>query len=169
MSRLLLLLALAAPALAQPGLRASYVTCDPSATDSGDAAAACDFDLPPDAPAARANRALVAQLYADLARNDLAAVAAVLSEHVLWVERTDGGRPARTAGASTVAARVLPPLGASRLVLDHVTADGPDRVVAAGTVAPPTGLAAPFRTVWRLLDGRIVGVEHTVGAGSRGL
>lgn len=129
-----------------------------------DTASACDFDLPPPpSPAERAHRALVAQLYADLAAGHLGAVTAVLDEHVLWVEGAGSLAAGRAFGPATVTARVLPALAAERFTLGTVTADGADRVVAVGTVQRD-GRVVPFRTVWRLLDGRVVGVDRTLAA-----
>jgi ketosteroid isomerase-like protein len=112
-----------------------------------------------------ADSALVARIYADLARGDIEAVVAVLDDHVLWTEGAHSPQVERHVGPGTVAARVLLPQAASGTAVtepDTITPDG-GRVVAVGTTRrtdPATGrpLAARFRHEWRVLDGRVVSV-----------
>ena len=111
--------------------------------------------------------ALVAQIYDDLARGDVAAVAAVLDPHVIWIEDADGPQAQRHFGPGTVALFVLRPQ------VDAGTADVPDaistrrgRVLVVGTTRrrdPEThrlGLAS-FTHGWRVVDGRVVSVERS--------
>ena len=117
-------------------------------------------------PAAQTDRDVVVQIYADLARGDHGAVAAVLDDHVLWVEGPYSPQIGRYMGPGTVVARVLrPQAGAPAFVPDTIAVEG-DRVVAAGATrrpAPTTGrpITLRFRHVWRLADGRVTGVERT--------
>lgn len=99
---------------------------------------------------ADADRAVVESLYAAAARGDTAAIAAALDDHVLWIG-PDGRILGRVAVADRLAA-LAPPAG--------LATDAHGRVV----VAEAPGCAPAVRTVWRLLDGRVVGVEQTHGA-----
>ena len=116
-----------------------------------------------------ADSALVARIYDDLARGDVSAVAAVLDDHVLWIEGAHSPQVGRHFGPGTVAAFVLLPLLQDGVtdVPDSVWVEG-DQVVAAGTTRrsdPATGrvTVARFRHVWRVLYGRVVSVERSAG------
>lgn len=116
-----------------------------------------------------ADSALVVRIYADLARGDVAAVVAVLDDHVLWTEGAHSPQAGRHFGPGTVAAEVLQPQVAAGM------ADAPDsvtpergRVVAVGTsrhTDPITGrlIVVSFRHEWRVIDGRVVSVHRSGG------
>ena len=111
--------------------------------------------------------ALVAQIYDDLARGDVSAVAAVLDDHVLWTENAGSRRARRHFGPGTVAMRVLRPQVAARVTgVPDTIASAQGRVVAVGTnrwLDPVTGQVrtARFYHVWQVDHGRIVGVERS--------
>lgn len=113
-----------------------------------------------------ADSALIAQVYADLARGDIPAVATVLDDHVVWNEGAHSLQVGQYVGPGTVAAQVLhPQAAASADVPDTITFDT-GRVVAAGTtrrIDSATGrlVVARFRHVWRVLDGRVVSVHRS--------
>ena len=116
---------------------------------------------------ADANRALVRQVYIDLAAGDVQAAVAVLDEHVVWNEGPPSPAAGQYVGRGTVATLVL-----RRLLEDGVTAtpdslwieDGQVMVAGANHRADPeTGhvAATPFRHRWRILDGRAVSVDRS--------
>ena len=112
-----------------------------------------------------ADSALVARIYADLARGDVEAVVAALDDHVLWTEGAHSPQVGRHVGPGTVAARVLRPQAGASNVPDAITTEG-GRVVAVGVTRrtdPVTGrlVAARFRHVWQVLDGRVVSVHRS--------
>lgn len=118
-------------------------------------------------PAADAH-ALVQQVYADLALGDIPAVLAVLDADVVWTEGAHSPQVGRYLGAGAVASHVLLPQLPARSgagVPDAFTAEG-DRIVAVGTTRrtdPASGrlIVARFRHVWRVRDGRVVGVHRS--------
>jgi ketosteroid isomerase-like protein len=114
-----------------------------------------------------ADSALVARIYADLARGDVEAVVTVLDDHVLWTEGSHSPQAGRHFGPGTVAVRVLRPQAAAGTldVIDTITTER-GRVVAIGTsrrTDPATGrlVIARFRHVWHVVDRRVVGVDRS--------
>ncbi|CAN5529064.1 hypothetical protein BH23BAC4_BH23BAC4_03030 [soil metagenome] len=117
-----------------------------------------------------ADSALVARIYADLARGDFSNVVAMLDDHVIWTEGAHSPQAGRHFGPGTVAARVLHPQAAAGnpFMLDAITIER-GRVVAEGTTRrtdPISGhtIVARFRHVWQIIDGRVVSV-HRAGDG----
>lgn len=114
-----------------------------------------------------ADSALVARIYADLARGDVEAVVAVLDDHVVWTEGAHSPQAGRHFGPGTVAAQVLQyqaAAGATDVpdVPDVITFDR-GRVLAFGTtrrIDPASGVlvVSRFRHVWQVLDGGVVSV-----------
>jgi hypothetical protein len=158
MIRPLLILPLAvllAPASAQPSAshpNVRVVDCDPAGPATPPRGAMCAAALRPERPlvdrAQDAASATVTRIYAHMERGDAGAIAAALDDHVMWAG-PDGRLTGRAAVAGRLAALALPVPLAIRL-------DAPGRVVA--TSPQPDG--GTSRTVWRLADGRVTGVEH---------
>ena len=123
--------------------------------------------LAPALDAQPADSALVARIYADLARGDIAAVVAVLDDHVVWTESAHSPQAGRHFGPGTVAIRVLRPQAATdALAMPDAITPEDGRVVAVGTtrrVDPATGrlVLARFRHVWHVLDSRVVSVHRS--------
>ncbi len=152
MARLLVLLLLssASAAMAQPHGQLGHVQpfdgCPGATKTDAPSAFAGETDV---SPATTWAAGVVTRVYADLAAGRLAAVAAVLDDHVMWVDGAD-----RLVGRAAVAARLA------------ALADGPPQTFAAerpGLVVA-TGRAAngwAVRTVWRLVDGHVTGIERS--------
>lgn len=173
--------ALALSVSAQPGsgyAPAGY-PCDPIYADVVDVAHGCfgqaERALPRQPESHRAsaaarteaNRALVRQVYADLARGDVPAVLAVLDEHVMWTEAEDTPFAGTFIGPETVGARVFGRIRAEwsayRAVPRSFVADG-NRVVVLGDyrathAATGRSVRAPFAHVWQV-DGDAVVQYH---------
>jgi ketosteroid isomerase-like protein len=114
-----------------------------------------------------ADSALVARIYADLARGDIDAVVVVLDHHALWTEGAHSPQVGRHFGPGTIAARVLRPQGAAGVAdVPAAITNERGRVVAVGTtrrIDPATGrlVVARFRHVWQVLDGYVVSVQRS--------
>lgn len=113
---------------------------------------------------AAASRALVARIYADFARGDVAAVLAALAPEVEWTEAAGSPYGGTYRGAGQVQAGVFARLHADWAAFAvepaQFIADG-DEVVAIGTyrarhARTGRGLEAPFAHAWTLHDGRVV-------------
>ena len=112
------------------------------------------------------DRALVAQLYADLARGDVDAVADVLSDRVVWLEGPHSPQAGSHVGGAAVSAHVLRPHNGRPADVLHTLVVERDRVVATGASRrpdPATGrlITTRFRHVWWLTDGRVTRVERS--------
>ncbi len=111
--------------------------------------------------------AFVARIYADLARGDVAAVAAVLDDHVLWIEDARSRQAKQHFGPGTVARYVLQPqIDAGIVDVPGTIATSRGRVMVVGSTRrgmPGTRRfsPAPFYHVWRVVDGRVVSVERS--------
>jgi ketosteroid isomerase-like protein len=113
-----------------------------------------------------ADSALVARIYTDLARGDVAPVLAMLDDHVLWIEGPHSPQAGRHFGPGSVAALVLQPQVTAGIAYEpELITTTRGRIVVVGTTRwsdSATGLleASGFHHVWLLRDGRVVSVDR---------
>lgn len=164
---LLVSLALTASATAQPDALLAqhapdvHAECGALASPLQRAAHDCaPLPMPAAAEVASGHRAVVADLYAALARGDVRTVAAALDDGVMCTSMPLADHlpatPERHTGREAVAAHLAHLVRGPAPVL---ASEGPDRVVATGRTLGSDGAVVPVRATWGLRNGRVVEVE----------
>ncbi len=111
-----------------------------------------------------ANRAILQQAYADLARGDVPAVLAILDPHVTWTDAEGYPYAGTYVGPATVAEKVFARIGAEwdayEVAPRTFIAQGGYVVVLGeyrGTyTATGRSVVAPFAHVWQMAGGKVV-------------